>query len=294
VVTLTESERFLPSQAAQRKRKALNALGDLPPFPAILTRLLASLAGENVSFLKIGDLIEKDTVIAGNLLYLVNSALYARRETVNSVRHALSLLGMDRVRNAILGMSITRIWRSMAMPSQWSMARFDLHSSAVAILADLLAQRLPVAYPEGAFIAGLLHDIGRLMIARALPDEMEAIETQHYSEGRSRIECEMEVLGFTHAELSAEALEQWRLPEPVLAAVLHHHSPERESSSEIPLSRVLAAANERVNSSGTSIGAQPDSDCADPALIESLGLDDLAGLLAEFEAEYAAMSAFFR
>ncbi len=294
---LSESERDLTPHAEQLKRKALHSLNDLPPFSAILNRLLASLAGENVSFHKVGDLIEKDTVIAGNLLHLVNSALYGRRETVNSVRHALSLLGVEKVRNAVLSMSLMRMWRSVAMPPQWSMARFNMHSAAVAILSDLLAQRLPVVYPEGAFIAGLLHDVGRLMIARALPLEMEQIETLHYSCGQPRVECEMEVLGFTHAELSAEALRKWRLPEPVVVAVLRHHSPECDDAGagEIPLTRVLAAANHRVNASGTSVGAQPDSDCTDSTLIGSLGMEDgLAGVLAEFDAEYAVMSAFFR
>ena len=74
------------------KDRAIRSLRELPPFSPILNRLLASLAQEDVSFMKLGDLIEKDPVLAGNLLHLVNSALYARRGSINSVRHALSLL----------------------------------------------------------------------------------------------------------------------------------------------------------------------------------------------------------
>ena len=154
VVSSLEGAVALSSQ--DLKRKALRAVGELPPFPAILNQLLASLAGESISFHRLGDLIEKDTVVAGSLLQLVNSALYARRGTVSSVRHAMALLGIEKIRNAILGMSITRMWRKLALPKSWSIARFDMHSAAVAILCDLLAQRLPVGYPEGAFTAGLL------------------------------------------------------------------------------------------------------------------------------------------
>src|SRR5579883_2915807 len=98
------------------RAKALRALGDLPPFSATLQRLTASLAGEDVSFSQLGDLIEKDAVVAGNILHLVNSALYARRGDITSVRHALSILGIDKVRNAVLGMSLARMWSKLPMP----------------------------------------------------------------------------------------------------------------------------------------------------------------------------------
>ena len=155
------------------RARALRCLGELPPFSPILNRLLASLAKEDVSFNKLGDLIEKDPVMAGNLLHLVNSALYSRRGSINSVRHALSLLGINKLRNAVLGMSITRMWNQVRTPPSWSMARFNMHSSAVAILSDLLSQRLTVDYAEGAFVAGLLHDVGRLLMALGLTEEYD-------------------------------------------------------------------------------------------------------------------------
>jgi HD-like signal output (HDOD) protein len=284
--------------ADELKRKALRSLGDLPPFSVILNRLIASLAGENVSFHQLGDLIEKDTVIAGNLLNLVNSALYARRGTVNSVRHALSLLGIEKVRNAILSMSLARMWRKVAMPAEWSMARFNMHSASVAILSDLLAQRVPVAYPEGAFLAGLLHDVGRLMIALALPAEFARIQ-QLRASGRSLLGCEMEVLGFTHSLLSAEALAAWNLPRPIRTAVLDHHSPVNSCSGvgwmerEIPLSRVINAVDNYANSTGVTIDPHPDGEVSDPSLIESFGVPNVEEMLAEFRNEYAAMSVLF-
>ena len=128
----------------------------MQPFSVILNRLLAMLAGSDVDYARLGEMIEKDTVIAANILQLVNSAMYGRRGTVNSVRHALTLLGIEKVRNAALGMSITRIWNGAQMPESWSMARFNMHAASVAIVGDCIAQRIPVVYGEGAFIAGLL------------------------------------------------------------------------------------------------------------------------------------------
>ena len=237
--------------------------------------------------------------MAGNLLHLVNSALYARRGSINSVRHALSLLGINKLRNAVLGMSITRMWNQVRTPPSWSMARFNMHSSACAILSDLLSQKLTVDYAEGAFVAGLLHDVGRLLIALGLSEEYDQILQMHERDGKPLLECEMEITGLTHPELSAEALAHWNLPEQIQNAVRHHHDPELDrspvGSGEVALSRILDAANQYVNSMGVSI-LQKCTEGVDATLIESLGLtgDELQTVLADYKTEYEAMSAFFR
>jgi len=282
------------------KTKALRALDDLPPFSPIMNRLLASLAGDDVSFSSLGDLIEKDTVIAGNLLRVVNSALYARRSAINSVRHALSILGIGKLRNLVLGMSVAQMWNRTRVPQAWSMKRFDMHSAAVAILSDLLAQLVPATYPEGAFAAGLFHDLGRLLIVLALPQETAAIANQFARGGGTLLQCEQNVLGFTHADVSAEALAIWKLPWPVQAAVATHHDnwPEAasaESGNEIPMGRLIGAANQFVNSTGSSIDIDPRIGASDPSAIDSLGLEPerLARLKAEFRDEYMGLLQFF-
>jgi HD-like signal output (HDOD) protein len=319
VLPLTESNLEVDvAQSRALKQRALRALDKLPPFSMIMNRLIVSLAGEEVGFAALADLVEKDTVISGNLLHMVNSALYSRRGTINSVRHALSLLGVEKVRNAVLGMSVMRIWNQVCMPPSLSMARFNIHSSAVAILSDCLAQRVPVSYGEGAFVAALLHDVGRLLIALSLPDEHQAIAQMHWKTGRPVYDCELEVLGFSHSELSAEALTFWNLPEPIRVAVLYHHHPEADGPTDsitgknkIRLSRVLGVADEYVNSLGMSIlfadelvggddlRLAPDDrrlGGGEVELFGSLGLDGsrMRDLLAEFNAERDAMAQFFR
>lgn len=279
------------------REKALRSLGSLPPFSPILNRVLASLASEDVSFTKLADLIEKDTVVSANLLQLVNSALYARRGTVNSVRHALSLLGVNKLRNAVLGMSISRMWNQVRPPAHWSMANFNMHSVACGQLADLLAQRVPASYPEGAFVAGLLHDVGRLLIAIALPDESSRVLARTAQDGCSVAEAESEILGFTHAELSTDALVAWNLPMPIQEAARDHHSPPTQAlSGEWPLAVLVSAADRYANSAGITISATPASPKPDPGVLAAVGLDEeqRRGIIAEFEAEYAAMMPFYR
>jgi EAL and modified HD-GYP domain-containing signal transduction protein len=84
-----------------------------------LNRLLATLAGDDVSFAHVAELIEKDTVLAGNVLGVVNSALYGLDGTVNSVRHAVAILGMNKLRNVALSMSVSRMWGQARTPPGW-------------------------------------------------------------------------------------------------------------------------------------------------------------------------------
>jgi HD-like signal output (HDOD) protein len=259
---------------------------------------MASLASEDVSFAKIADLIEKDTALAGNILRLVNSALYGFRGTINSIRHAVSLLGLNKLRNAALTMSVARMWNQVKTPPGWSTPNFNQHSVGVAIMSDLLAQKLPVEYAEGAFAAGLFHDLGLLLIAIGLPEEYKQMSLLCQQNKQWTLEYEVQVLGMTHAELSAEALAHWNLPEPIQKAVLYHANPDIDPTplkpGRITLSRVLSAADRYVKGKGIFVSLfECPSEHADVAL-EQLDLGErLPLLLSEFESEFTAIKSYF-
>lgn len=285
------------------RERAAKTLDSLPPFSPILNQLLADLGRENVSYAKLSDSIEKDTVIAGNVLRMVNSGLYGRRGVINSVRNAVALLGLNKLRNVVLGLSVSRMWSQLKMAEGFSAKRLNLHSVATAILADQLAGALPVQYPEGAFLGGLFHDLGKMLIAVGMADEYSHIQYRYRACESSYRECEQEVLGLTHEELSAVAVLNWNLPEPIQTAVLMHHRPTTDvsavgapSNSMIPLSHILAAANHHANSIGISVQDQlRDCDLDSPFTIDTFGLSvqDRARVLLEFDGEFKAISSFF-
>ena len=284
--------------ATNPKEQALRSLNRLPPFSPVLNRLMATLAREDVSFAKVADLLEKDTVLSGNILALVNSAVYGRRGRVNSVRHAVSLLGVAKLKNAALSMSITRLWNSIKTPPGWSMADFNQHSIATAMLSDMLCQLAPITYPEGAFVGGLLHDLGKLLLAVGLPDVHEEIINLSLRKQQSRLSSEMEVLGFTHADLSGEGLRAWNLPEPIQLAVCYHHQIDKDPSprpnGDFPLSYVISAANGYVTQMG--LPAQKGDIASEPKrdIFESLKISgEVSRVLDEFHAEFEGIKGFF-
>ncbi len=281
------------------QEKAIKSLGRLPPFSLVLNRLLATLGNEDVSFAKLAMLIEKDTVLAGNVLRMVNSALYGRRGTINSVGHAIAIMGLIKLRNTALSFAVSRMWKNVRTPRGWSSARFNLHSLATAILSDHLVQHVPVSYPEGAFAAGLFHDLGKLLIATVSVDDSENILrlTSGPEASRTSEECELELLGCSHAELSALALQHWNLPDPVhLAVRFHHHAeqspPEAYGSFTYTLAHVVQAADETVKHLGITIravDADQETTLEFPAL-KRIGLEEkIPVILANFESEFATL-----
>jgi HD-like signal output (HDOD) protein len=284
-----------------QQEQALRALESLPPFSPILNRLLATLADEDVSFARLAALIEKDTILAGNVLRVVNSAAYSCRGTVNSVAHAIAIMGLTKLRNTGLSFSVSRMWKGMRCPRGWSMANFNLHSIACAILSDAIAQRVPVHYGEGAFVAGLFHDLGKLLIAVAFPLEYEMLLREAATCHEIQEERERELLGTTHADLSALALERWNLPRLIQIGVAFHHDREAAPTdsfgeARFNLSQVVAAADHIVTALGLTLagkeGEGPTRECT-PYLI-ALGLEEQAErLLRDFQVEFDAVRKLF-
>lgn len=241
-----------------------------------------------MSFGELAALMERDTVISGHVLRLVNSAMYGRRGTVSSVRAAVAILGVNKLRNLLLGMSVSRIWARVRTPESWQMERFNSHSTAVAVLADLIVQKGRYEYPEGAFAAGLLHDLGRLMLATTLPDQYEEIERLHQAGEGGWEDLERRCLQTTHAELSAAALARWGLPAPMRQAVLYHHRPEDQPRTEgglVPLSRALQCADQAADVLGYSLSEKCEEEAGEAAR-------EVAESLKEpFEREFGAMRA---
>ena len=274
--------------------KAMQSLNQLPPFSPVFSKLLSSLSNENVSVAELANWVEMDAIIAGQVLRTVNSAAYGRTCIVNNLRHAVSVLGLVKLRNLALGLSVTRIWTQVRTPRSWSMARFNLHSAAVAIMADQIAIYTAIEFGEGAFAAGLLHDIGRLVIALGLPEEYEALQQAHGESGRPYVESEREVLGFSHAELGSLILQKWNLPPQIVQAVANLHSLTGDGAVVGSLLWALEAADETVNRMGISVQLQQSPAEDGLASLEGYGFSANGdAILQSFNVEFEVLKTLF-
>lgn len=270
---------------AEARGIALASLDRMPVFSPVLGRLVATLGDDTVSFSQLAGLIEKDTILTGHLLRLVNSAIYSRGREINSVPRAISILGVARLRNFAVSLLVARMWSRVRLPQSFSLARFNLHGVATAIAADLFAQRVRVEYSEGAFAAGLLHDVGKVLVAVALPEEYDLLVRS----GAWEAGLEEELLGVSHAELSHDVLEHWRLPPPICRAAHQHHAPPAGPAG---LAHIVHAANSFAKAM---CAAAETGEAGDPAgSLALLGLqNDCETIQSSFAGEFETLRQFF-
>jgi HD-like signal output (HDOD) protein len=272
--------------------RAFSLLDRLPAFSPALRPLLANLSAdeESISLFHIADLIEKDALLSGKILSVANSALYGRSTPILSVRRAVARLGTIKLRNMILGLSINRMWGNLHTPPGWSPQRFNSHAMATATLADVIAMQVPAQFAEGAFVAGLFHDIGRLIIAALLSDRSDLLVPPEGIVSADAESYEREVLGFTHSDLSASIMSRWNMPVPIQTAVRFHEHPDQDPTqvklNEIRLSNVVHAADEFVNARGLRI-TEHSRDAGQPASLDIFATEEKQStILARFEEEF--------
>src|SRR6266851_1588900 len=283
------------SKSSSYKDQLLSALGKFPPLSPVLKKVLASLDDENVSFGELAAIIETDTVLTGQVLRVVNSPLYGRRSTIASVRHGVVVLGAIKTRNLVLSLSLSKSWARSVLPRRWTINQFNSHCLAVAVLSDLLAVEQVAPYAERAFIAGLLHDIGKLLISVTLPNKFDEVYVIWEQDEQNALDYESELLGISHAELGGELLRKWALPVPICEAVAHHHRPAAAAEGHFHLAHLIEAADAHVNKEGLEVGPssrRPQQVIQDP--LPDYGIQESIIKTTElFHTEYKAVCSGF-
>ena len=273
--------------------KALALANALPPLSPLVRTLLATISspGDGPSLSEISSWIEKDIMTSGKVLALANSALYGRLVPALSVRKAVMRLGINPLRNLLVHESMARAWSQLPTPAQWSSTRFNTHSIATAVFCEVIASALTPEHMELAFLAGLFHDTGRLIIAVLLHDNAEALEELNRHEHLDLEKVEKELIGFTHSEVSAIVARNWNLPAAIETAVRFHEDPnadpDRNEPDKILLSHIVNAADWYVDCQGFSIsGARREEEADKLRLLHQFGLGlENSGFFTRFENE---------
>lgn len=253
--------------------KSIDLVDQLPKMSPLMTQLLARLSSINVSVGQLAEITERDAALSAQVLRMANSAAFARLEPVTSVRHAISLVGTGVLRKFVMATSLVNLFKRYKVSRLFSITRFNLHSVATATMLEILSEEIPLENSNQAFVTGLLHDVGELLIAINCPKEHEDILALGAVTGQSQIECERRVLGLDHAELSAMAIERWKLPESVQEAVRkHHETSEPDGSGQVKLSDAVHQIDDCMNFLGMSILPPTVSDGSGPKPLEFPGI----------------------
>jgi putative nucleotidyltransferase with HDIG domain len=218
-------------------------IAGLPALPPLVGDLLASFQQDNLDAGTLARRIAADQGLLARTLRVANSPFYGLAGQVLSVDDAILVLGFRTVRSLVLSAAMVNVFDQSACKG-FAAERFWRHSLAVAVCARALA-RVTRGNAESAFTAGLLHDIGRYVLALCVPRHYEAVLRHHQAQGCPLLSAERAVLGLDHAQAGAELAAAWGLPATLTSGIRGHHAPAGDAGADlIHLADVLAHALE--------------------------------------------------
>lgn len=270
-------------------REVLGRVNALPAQPVIYLQLTRSLGEDDCSPHSVAQLLKQDSSLCATVLRIVNSAYFGLTHPVVTVDDAVLYLGVNTIRQLVLVAELFQpVDAREDSTSRLARQAHERHALLVAGIAAGMYSR--VEDREAAFVAGLLHDVGKVLLLTKLPDRMRQLELER-AEGEPMVEAERRLFGVTHAELGAYLLGRWQVPFTVVEAVARHHAPERvEARTPLGLVDAIhiadALANEHSPPQGTR-GPLPGSTTLEADYLTRL---DVAAELAEWRALAARLA----
>ena len=201
---------------------------DLPTLPTVYNQLRGLLAREDCTFENVAAIVQSDPAITLKILKLVNSAAFGFNSEIRQIKSAVRLIGFNQLSHLILGLSVINLTESTE-ESEFNFKQFWKHSIAVGVGARLLLSKsnVPIHLElEDAFVAGLLHDIGKLISEKLFRTDFHRAIALCKTEGIQLITAENRILGFNHQETGSFILRDWGLPKIFEYVCYHHHAPQ--------------------------------------------------------------------
>ncbi|MBN1257019.1 MAG: HDOD domain-containing protein [Planctomycetes bacterium] len=226
-------------------QQMVSAIEELPTLPVVVAKITELVNSETTSAADINYTLSKDLSLSSRILKIVNSSFYGFPRRINSITQAVVILGFHSIRNLALSSFVfsafAKGWQSFDNQGFW------VHSLGTAVAANHVAGllRVPQRTRDDMFMAGLLHDIGKVVMCEYLQEDMERVMQQVAAEDCLFLEAEAGCLAYNHAELGAGLLDYWRLPNTIVELVKYHHQPQspeadNKLSAAIHLADILA------------------------------------------------------
>jgi putative nucleotidyltransferase with HDIG domain len=240
----TAIERATSLNSILNNKRLESIVGSIQQLPSLLKscqEMRQALSDPSASSQRIAQLVERDPAMSAKVLQLVNSAFFGVARNVSDINTAINYLGKSILENLVQSVEIFRVFRPTKAIPGFSLEALHAHAQLTAKVAGHVAGDKTI---RGlAMVAGLLHDVGKLVLAEATPEHFARAIAGAEKENRPLFEIEEELTGVSHAEVGAYLLSMWGIPYLIVEAVAHHHHPERVGCEKVDLLATVYFAN---------------------------------------------------
>jgi putative nucleotidyltransferase with HDIG domain len=239
-------EGEVESALSPKLSELLDKISMLPAMPTTTQKLLEVLNNPSAGAKELSKVITLDPAITAQVLRLANSAYYGQGGKVSDVTKAVILIGFAEISHALMALSLASLFVRKDAPEIIDRVAFWEHALSCSVIAGQLARRAAVEDPNQVIVAGLLHDLGKLVMAYFLPEDYAGILRRAAAERRATRDVEREVLGNNHALLGEALAMRWKLPLEISQCIRYHHVPlsvENLDHATVALVRVICAAD---------------------------------------------------
>ena len=274
----TEIGRIAVEEVARR-------IDEISTLPTVALRVMEIAGNPSAGPVDLKSVVESDSALCERVLRCVNSAAFSLQRNVANLEQAIAFIGFNRLRDLAIAATISDLFRSSPSVATYDRAGLWRHVAATGICARMIAVRTRARGFEDAFLAGLLHDLGIILMDQHCNDSFKQIILSLTSE-RTLSEVELKYLGWDHTELGREVGRHWRLPKTVLQCMRHHHAPENAPLQEDDILHCVALANLVVTLKGySSVGIDLIGLCKQSLDVLQLSKDDLKVFLTDLDGE---------
>ncbi len=227
--------------------RIISSLDKIPTLPVIYSQLGKLLQSPDATIQAVSNIISEDQVIAAKVLKFVNSAFYGFPQRIGSLQRAIVILGFNTIKNLVFATSVFDMFRGVETTSTFDKKNFWKHCIGCAVASRVLAEAADLRNPDEVFTGGLLHDIGKLVVAVQYPDKFSAVINEVQRSGVPMVEAERKIFGFDHTQVGSALAVQWRFPMETASMIGSHHlaegaSPQRKDIAAVHIGNILCMA----------------------------------------------------
>lgn len=224
-------------------KETIMAAGDLPAMPVVASKVMQLVEDELATAAELARVVASDPAVAARIMKISNSPLYGCQRQTQTLSGAIMLMGFNTLKSLVVVAYLRDVFKPIGLTEKmlWE------HSLGAALAARTIAGEIRKVHPEQAFLAGLLHDIGKLIMHNHDRGKFHMVIERYYNEGICFEEAEKSVYSYTHAQLGGCVLKKWNFPEALVTAVMQHHTFDCSDSAgqcQLELTAVTSLADQ--------------------------------------------------